>query len=110
MLMPKLFERDLFDDWFDEFGMQKEIDAMNRKLYGRRATRQMLTDIKEHEDHYDVQIDLPGFRKEDISVELNDGYLTITAAKGHDQEEKNKAGKIIRQERYAGEMSRCRWT
>ena len=43
MLMPKLFERDLFDDWFDEFGMQKEIDAMNRKLYGRRATRQMLT-------------------------------------------------------------------
>jgi HSP20 family molecular chaperone IbpA len=106
MLMPKLFERDLFDDWFDEFGMQKEIDAMNRKLYGRRATRQMLTDIKEHEDHYDVQIDLPGFRKEDISVELNDGYLTITAAKGHDQEEKNKAGKIIRQERYAGEMSR----
>jgi len=106
MLMPKLFERDLFDDWFDEFGMQKEIDAMNRKLYGQRATRQMLTDIKEHEDHYDVQIDLPGFRKEDISVELNDGYLTITAAKGHDQEEKNKAGKIIRQERYAGEMSR----
>jgi len=104
--MPKLFERDLFDDWFDEFGMQKEIDAMNRKLYGQRATRQMLTDIKEHEDHYDVQIDLPGFRKEDISVELNDGYLTITAAKGHDQEEKNKAGKIIRQERYAGEMSR----
>ena len=106
MLMPKLFERDLFDDWFDEFGMQKEIDAMNRKLYGQRATRQMLTDIKEHEDHYDVQIDLPGFRKEDISVELNDGYLTITATKGHDQEEKNKAGKIIRQERYAGEMSR----
>ena len=104
--MPKLFERDLFDDWFDEFGMQKEIDAMNRKLYGQRATRQMLTDIKEHEDHYDVQIDLPGFRKEDISVELNDGYLTITATKGHDQEEKNKAGKIIRQERYAGEMSR----
>jgi len=104
--MPKLFERDLFDDWFDEFGMQKEIDAMNRKLYGQRATRQMLTDIKEHEDHYDVQIDLPGFRKEDISVELNDGYLTITAAKGHDQEEKNKAGKVIRQERYAGEMSR----
>ena len=106
MLMPKLFERDLFDDWFDDFGLQKEMEAMNRKLYGKRAGREMLTDVKEHEDHYDVEIDLPGFKKEDINVELNDGYLTITATKGHDQEEQNKAGKIIRQERYSGTMSR----
>ncbi len=104
--MSKILARDLFDDWFDEFGLQKEIDAMNRKLYGKRAGRQMLTDVKEHEDHYDVVIDLPGFRKEDISVELNEGYLTITAHKDHDQEDKNKAGKLIRQERYAGTMAR----
>jgi HSP20 family molecular chaperone IbpA len=66
----------------------------------------MLTDVKEQDDHYDVQIDLPGFKKEDISVELNDGYLTVSANKGLEEEEKNKAGKIIRQERYSGMMSR----
>ena len=66
----------------------------------------MLTDVREHEDHYDLEIDLPGFKKEDLTVELNNGYLTVTANKGHDQEEKNKEGKIIRQERYSGMMSR----
>jgi HSP20 family molecular chaperone IbpA len=106
MLMPELFKRNLFDDWFDDFGLEKEMNALDRKLYGKRANREMLTDVKEHEDHYDLEIDLPGFRKEDINVELNDGYLTITAVKGHEEDEKNKAGKIIRQERYSGSMSR----
>ena len=106
MLTPKVFERDLFDDWFDDFGLGREMSQLNRKLYGKHADRQMLTDVKEHEDHYDVEIDLPGYKKEDISVELNDGYLTITASKGINEEGKNKAGKIIRQERYSGTMSR----
>lgn len=107
MLTPKVFERDMFDDWFDGFDlMDREMEQLNHKLYGKRAGKEMLTDIKEHEDHYDVEIDLPGFKKEDINVELNDGYLTITATKGHDQDEKNKEGKIIRQERYSGSMSR----
>ena len=105
--MPKVFRNNLFDDFFDDFDlMDREMNQLNRKLYGKHAGREMLTDVKEHEDHYDVEIDLPGFKKEDISVELQDGYLTITANKGHEQEEKNKAGKIIRQERYSGSMSR----
>ena len=106
MLMPELFTRNVFDDWFDDFELEKEMRDLNRKIYGRRASREMLTDVREHEDHYDLEIDLPGFRKEDINVELNDGYLTITAVKGHEEDEKNKAGKIIRQERYSGSMSR----
>ena len=107
MLMPKVFRREnLFDDWFDGFDlMDRDMEQLNRKLYGKRSGREMLTDIKEHEDHYDVVIDLPGFKKEDIQVELNDGYLTISASKGHDEEEK-KDGKIIRQERYSGAMQR----
>ena len=106
MLMPELFTRNVFDDWFDDFGLEKEMRDLNRKIYGRRASREMLTDIREHEDHYDLEIDLPGFKKEDLNVELNNGYLTVTANKGHDQEEKNKEGKIIRQERYSGTLSR----
>ena len=106
MFAPKVFGRDLFDDWFDDFGLTREMGNLNRKLYGKHADRQMLTDVKEHEDHYDVEVDLPGYRKEDINVELNDCYLTITASKGINEEDKNKAGKIIRQERYSGTMSR----
>ena len=107
--MPKVFRREenLFDDWFDHFDlMDREMEQLNRKLYGKHSNREMLTDVKEHEDHYDVVIDLPGFKKDEINVELNDGYLTISAQKGHDEEEKNKAGKLIRQERYSGMMSR----
>ena len=106
MLLPKLFERDLFDDWFDEFGLQKEIDAMNRRLYGKRANREMLTDVKEHDDAYEVDIDLPGFKKDEIEIRLENGYLSISASKGLDKDEKNKKGKVIRQERYSGSMQR----
>ena len=107
MLTPKVFRQNLFDDWFDGFDLiDREMDQMNRKLYGKHANKEMLTDVKEHEDHYDVEVDLPGYKKEDINVELNDGYLTITASKGINEEDKNKAGKIIRQERYSGTMSR----
>ena len=66
----------------------------------------MKTDVHEHDDHYEVDIDLPGFTKEEIKIELNDGYLTISAAKGLDKDENNKKGKLIRQERYAGAMER----
>ncbi|MBR2801019.1 MAG: Hsp20/alpha crystallin family protein [Erysipelotrichaceae bacterium] len=103
MLTPKLFTEDLFDDWF---GLDREMEDLNCKIYGKRAQREMLTDIREHEDHYELEIDLPGFHKEDIQVELENGYLTVTATKGHEQEEKNKEGKMVRQERYSGTMSR----
>ena len=107
MLVPSVFRRNLFDDWFDGFDlMDREMESMNHKLYGKHAGREMLTDVKEHDDHYDLEIDLPGFKKEDIAVELENGYLTITANKGHNQEEKDKEGRIIRQERYSGTMSR----
>ena len=105
MLMPSIFRENLFDDWFDfpDFG---DLDRTERKLYGRHADRLMKTDVHEHEDHYEVDIDLPGFAKDEITIELKDGYLTISAAKGLDKDENDKKGKLIRQERYAGAMQR----
>lgn len=106
MLTPKIFTDNVFDDWFDPFGMMKEMNRVDRKLYGKHTNREMLMDVKDREDHYEVEIDLPGFRKEDINIELNDGYMTVSASKGLDEDEKDHKGKIIRQERYSGMMSR----
>ena len=105
MLTPRIFTESLFDDLFDDFPF-RSLENVDRKLYGKHAGREMLTDVKEHENHYEVEIDLPGFKKEEITIELNEGYLTITASKGLDEDEKNKKGKIVRQERYAGVMQR----
>ena len=66
----------------------------------------MRTDVHEHDDHYEVDIDLPGFKKEEICLELNNGYLIVSANKGLDKDEKDKKGKLIRQERYSGSMQR----
>ena len=109
MLTPALFTENGFDHWFDDFGLMKEMNDLERKLYGKHASREMLTDVKEHEDHYDLEIDLPGFRKENITAELNNGWLTITASKDHETENKDKEGKILRQERCSGTMSRSFW-
>lgn len=105
MLMPSIFRENLFDDWFD-FPDFRDLDRTERKLYGRHADRLMKTDVHEHEDHYEVDIDLPGFAKDEITIELRDGYLTVSAAKGLDKDENDKKGKLIRQERYAGAMQR----
>ena len=105
MLTPRIFTESLFDDLFDDYPF-RSLENVDRKLYGKHAGREMLTDVKEHENHYEVEIDLPGFKKEEITIELNEGYLTITASKGLDEDEKNKQGKIVRQERYAGVMQR----
>ena len=105
MLTPRIFTESLFDDLFDDFPF-RSLENVDRKLYGKHAGREMLTDVKEHENNYEVEIDLPGFKKEEITIELNEGYLTITASKGLDEDEKNKKGKIVRQERYAGVMQR----
>jgi len=105
MLTPRIFTESLFDDLFDDFPF-RSLENVDRKLYGKHAGKEMLTDVKEHENHYEVEIDLPGFKKEEITIELNEGYLTITASKGLDEDEKNKKGKIVRQERYAGVMQR----
>ena len=105
MLTPSIFEENFIDDLFG-FPEMKELSNVERKLYGRRANRMMKTDIRENDENYEVSIDLPGFKKEELTVELQDGYITITAAKGLDKDENNKKGKLIRQERYAGSMTR----
>ncbi len=107
MLTPEVFERDLFDDWFDGFDrLNAQMNALNRRLYGKHSSREMLMDVHEKDGHYEVLIDLPGFKKDDISVELADGYMTITASKGVEEEGKNDKGKVVRKERYSGTMSR----
>ena len=105
MLTPSIFGEDLFDDWFDFPEFRNFNNHAERKLYGRHADRMMKTDVHENDADYEVDIDLPGFKKEEINLELNNGYLTISAAKGFDEEKEHK-GKIIRQERYAGSMQR----
>ena len=110
MLMPSIFGENLFDDWFDEFpfyDMDKEMNNTEKKLYGKKAGRIMKTDIKEQKDGYELMIDLPGFTKDEIKASVEDGYLTISAAKGLDKDEKEKdSGHYIRRERYAGACQR----
>ncbi len=116
MLRPSIFGEDLFDDWMDDyFPFGKDFDKEFSKalaptehaLYGKHAKNMMKTDVRETDDSYEVDIDLPGFKKDEVKVQLSDGYLTIEAAKGLDKDEKDKkSGKYIRRERYAGSMSR----
>ena len=109
MLMPSIFGENLFDDFFGDFPFYYDDRAMKdaeKKLYGRRASHIMKTDIKESDTAYEMDIDLPGFKKEDVSAKLENGYLTITAAKGLDKDEKNDKGVYIRRERYSGQCAR----
>ena len=104
MLLPSIFGENLFDDWMD-FSLP-EIPDVDKTLYGKHAKNMMKTDVKEKDNGYEVAIDLPGFKKDELHLELNDGYLTISAEKGLDKDEKDKNDKYIRRERYAGSMSR----
>ena len=104
MLMSGIFGENLFDDWMG-FPM-RELANVDRRLYGKNAGHVMKTDVKETDGTYELEVDLPGFKKDEINVKLEDGYMTISASKGLDTEKKDKHGKIIRQERYAGAMSR----
>ena len=80
--------------------------AGRNPLYGKREKNLMKTDVREVENHYEVDIDLPGFKKDEVNVELQDGYLTVSASKGLDKDQKDKEGRYIRQERYSGTCSR----
>lgn len=103
-MLPSIFNDNLFDDFF-EFPFFD--DRAERKLYGHNAKNIMKTDIKEHKDGYELEIDLPGFHKDEIQAELKDGYLNISAAKQLNQDEKEKeSGKYIRRERYSGSCQR----
>ena len=104
-MLPSIFRDNLFDDMFD-FDFDKEFDRMMRPLYGKHAQNMMKTDVRETDNSYELDIDLPGFKKDEISVQLDNGYLSISASKGLDKDEENKNGKYIRRERYAGSMNR----
>ena len=104
-MLPSIFGENLFDDWFG-FPAFPEFHDIDRKLYGKHAHHEMKTDVHEHDDHYEIDIDLPGFKKDELTLNLENGYLTVGAAKGLDKEHKDKKGKVIRQERYAGAMQR----
>lgn len=105
-MLPSIFSENLFDDFFDDDFMRLPAWGRHDPLYGKRGKNLMKTDVRETEDTYEVDIDLPGFKKDEITVDLKEGYLTIQAAKGLDKEEQDKKGKYIRQERYAGACSR----
>ena len=105
MLMPSIFGEDLFDDMMD-FPFEDEFFGRKNPLYGKRAKNLMKTDVKETENGYELDIDLPGFKKEEVQASLENGYLTISASKGLDKDEKDKKGRYIRRERYSGAMSR----
>ena len=104
MLMPSIFGESLFDD-FDNL-MNFSFPDVDKTLYGKHAKNMMKTDVKEKDNGYEVAIDLPGFKKDEMTAELKDGYLTVSAAKGLDKDEEDKKGHYIRQERYSGAMSR----
>lgn len=104
-MLPSIYSENLFDDFFsDPFDMvmPRSLNA----LYGKHGKNLMKTDVRETEDTYELDIDLPGFKKDEVSIDLKDGYLTISAAKGLDKDAEDKKGKYIRQERYAGACSR----
>ena len=105
-MLPSIFGENLFDEFFDpEF---PDFPGWNGHdpLYGKRARNLMKTDVRETDSTYEVDVDLPGFKKDEISVELKDGYLSVSAAKSLDRDQKDTDGRYIRQERYAGSCSR----
>ena len=103
MLMPSIFGETLFDDLFDDFTTRP---ANHPARYAAADPSVMRTDIKEQKDGYELEIDLPGYKKEDIAAELKDGYLTITASSKKEAKEKDEKGTYIRRERYSGSCSR----
>ena len=105
--LPTIFGENLMDV-FDDFDRNffRNFGNMARALYGKHAQNMMKTDVKETDEGYEVDIDLPGFKKDEIQLELNNGYLTISTQKALEKDEKNKKGRMLRQERYAGMMQR----
>ena len=107
--MPSIFGDNLFDDFMNDFPFfdDRDVKKAEKKLYGRRGRNLMKTDIRETDHSYELEMDLPGFKKDEIRVSLENGYLTVSAAKGLDQDEQEKkTGKYIRRERYAGACER----
>ena len=104
MLMPTVFHENLFDDFFDPFWNDAALErAMNREArgaFGKRGANMMKTDVKQTDNGYEVAVDLPGCKKEDVQMDLNDGYLTIQAVRSHNNDEKDKKGRYLRRESF----------
>ena len=107
MMFPSVFGENLFDDWMDDFGFRDNFFSGKNPLYGKHAKNIMKTDVRETDKGYELDVDLPGFKKDEVHAALENGYLTISAEKGLDKDEKEKeTGRYIRRERYAGACSR----
>lgn len=110
MLLPTVFHDNLFDDFFDPFwsnGMlEREPEREMRGMFGKRGANMMKTDVKLTDAGYDVAIDLPGCKKEDVQMELNDGYLTVQAVRSHSNDEKDENGRYLRRETFSGTCAR----
>ena len=104
-MLPSIFGENLFDEWFDG-SLEKQFFGGRDPLYGKHAKNLMNTDVREVENGYEIDMNLPGFKKDEVEIQLQDGCLTVSAAKGLDKDEEDKKGRYIRQERYAGSLSR----
>lgn len=102
--LPSIFGDNLMDDFFGDF--DRSLFRNLRPAVRTERTNLMRTDIKETETGFDLDVELPGYKKEDLTLELNGGYLNISAEKNTENEEKNTDGRIIRRERYSGSMKR----
>ena len=104
MLMPRIFGTNALDGFFGDF----DVVWPEKRTAGHRNAVPMImkTDVKENDAGYELDIDLPGYQKEDVKAELKDGYLTVSAEMKNEADEKDEAGKYIRRERYYGSCSR----
>jgi HSP20 family molecular chaperone IbpA len=101
-MLPAIFNNSVFDDVFSDPFFSTE-PASVRSAFAKNS---MSTDVKEKDGNYEVAVELPGFTKDDVSVEVKDGYLTISAKKEENKDEKDANGKFLRRERYQGARSR----
>ena len=101
-MVPSIYGENMFDEFFDNNG----FFGSHSPLFGKNSKNLMKTDVRETEDSYELDIDLPGFKKEDVSVELKNGYLTIQAVRSHSNDEKDNNGRYIRRETFSGTCAR----
>ena len=102
-MLPSIWSENLFDDFFGD-SFERRFFGDHNPLYGKHGKNLMKTDVKELDQSYEMDIDLPGFKKDEIQVHLENGYLTVSAEK-HADKQAGK-GKYLRQERYSGTVSR----
>ena len=109
-MLPTVFGENLFDDFFDDAFLAPVFHTRN-PLYGKHAAHVMKTDIREKDGSYELDVDLPGFKKDEVQLNLENGYLTISAEKSLNRDEKEEGkekdeGRYLRRERYSGQCSR----